>query len=394
MSTQASFAINAPKVPPVGRARQSDDAGSTVFGDFEVGDVGNALGTDALLLGCMILAILALAAILGTIRERRTSRQLARDAKAQSDGIRELLRTMRLAESMVGVGVWQYLPKTDRQLWSDGLKRLFGIERDAELVEGDAEAMLYANGTDLVGMVKAHEHEVQPFNLQVEILGFDGVTCTISLQACNMRATDGSVQRVVAILRDVTGAIESGSALTNLDGTHGLKSNAPDDEDTDVGQVDPLTGLFTRRAVMHKLDRLVVEARKQGMPLAVVMFDVDHLKRVNDKHGRECGDQTLQKVARVAKEQARIIDPLGRMGGEEFVWIIPGANEGMARVMTERMRQAIAKGSAAGAVGPVTISLGYAVMQDGDTPLSLFARADNALYAAMNSGRNRVRAAA
>ncbi len=354
--------------------------------------------SDALTLGCCVLAIVALAGLFGTLRERRKSRSALRTAQTQSDAMRELLRTVRMAESMAGLGIWQYVPSTGQQIWSDGVKRLFGIGASARLGKGDAETMLYANAADLVGQVEQNSAQIEPYMMQVEMCGMDDTPRTLALQACNMRGADGTVERVVALVRDVTDAVLLDRASRSECFTGPLRGSGPAaqlEPDPELPTPsDPLTGLSTQRAVMQQLDDLVMEAREQAEPLTVVMFDIDHFKRVNQRHGRDGGDQLLQKVARIAREQARVFDPIARVGGEEFVWVIPGAGEGMARVMSERMRLAIAKSSAVGAVGPVTISLGYAVIQPGDTPLSLFARADNALAAAMRSGHNRVRCAA
>lgn len=367
-----------------------------------------------MLVGCLLLGAIALSAVGNTMRERRKSRAISREAASQSSSMRELIRTVRLAESMAGIGVWQYVPATGAQEWSDGVKHLFGMDRTAPLVDGDAEAMLYANGSDLIDRVEDHLDEIEPYRLQLEIAGFDGVSRVLEFQACNMRGAGGIVQRVVAIVRDVTGqddatkqddtgghrsdheTVRRAHNHLSLAPNIGLATGARPSPSAEHGRDarDPLTGLFTRRAAMQRLDVLVIEARAQQMPLSLVMFDIDHLKRINNQHGRDDGDAVLRKVARVAREQARIGDPIGRIGGEEFVWIIPGVCERTVRLMTERMRQAIAKGSAVGHIGPVTISLGFAVMQPDDTPLGLFARADRALIEAMHSGHNRVRCAA
>ena len=121
---------------------------------------------------------------------------------------------------------------------------------------------------------------------------------------------------------------------------------------------------------------------------------IDRFKRVNDTHGHLEGDRILRRVAQIAGEYIREGDVVGRVGGEEFVWIIPGVNQLVAEQMAERLRQAIAQGSGVGAVPNVTISVGLAQLRPGDTSLSVFSRADNALYAAKDGGRNLVKLAA
>lgn len=349
------------------------------------------VSNDALLIGCVILAVIALAGIVTTVTNRRAAREAGRKARERGEAMRELLRSMRMAETMAGIGLWQYNYATGDQEWSDGLKRMFGVDGDAEMVEGDAETLLYANGTDLIGEIKQNQQRVEPFHLQFDIAGFDGVARVISVQACNLRDREGKVLRVVAVVRDVTEEemqarpVESGGLPVSTNGqlpSAGLK------------EADPLTGFATRRRMMLELDSAVMEARTRELPLVLVMFDIDYFKRINDNYGQSEGDRVLQKVAAIARGLARPDDIFGRFGCEEFAWIIPGATEGMARVMAEKMRQAIARDSSVGSVPPVTISLGYATLNPGDGALSLLARADNALFEAKHSGCNRVRVAA
>ena len=126
----------------------------------------------------------------------------------------------------------------------------------------------------------------------------------------------------------------------------------------------------------------------------MIVFDIDHFKTVNDTYGHPEGDKVLRRIATVAKEQARASDVIGRIGGEEFAWIVPGADESFAKLVAERLRLAIAVDGVSGEVPMVTVSMGIAAIESGDTSLSLFARADAALYSAKNAGRNTVRLAA
>jgi len=352
--------------------------------------LGAAIGSDLLIVACLALGLLALSACVNVFTARRASRDAARLARSRALGMKELLRTMRMAESIAGIGVWQYDPSTGAQQWSEGLKKLFGIDADEEFVEGDAETLLFANDVDLIGKVRERQEEREPYDLQFDIYGFDGVPRTISVHACNLLDSYGGVQRVVAVVRDATEQVERERALETS------REQAIDQarEARILAETDSLTGLANRRRVMSELDRLVIDARVTSMPLVLVMFDIDRFKRVNDTYGHPAGDEVLQKVARLAGSQVREGDLIGRVGGEEFVWIIPGASDGMARIMSERLRQTIAKESGAGSVPNVTISLGYTALQPGDTALSMFARADSALYEAKHSGRNRVRVAA
>lgn len=355
--------------------------------------------TGTLLIACLALTVVATVAIVNVVAMRRVARKESRKARHRSAALKELLRAMRTAERIAGIGVWQYDYRTGKQQWSSGLKRIFGIDADAELGAGDAETVLLVNDIDLVGMIRQHTDETEPFALCFEIRNPEGTTRTIEVEACNLCGSDNQMQCAVAVLRDVTEEFASGKS-PDLDWQDDDRTPFSPPEQPGLGnelipvEIDALTGLADRRRIMRELDRYVLDARLSLKPLVLVMFDIDHLKRFNDTYGRGEGDLILQTVARIAQGQAREADLVGRVGGEEFVWIIPQATDGMARVMTERLRQAIARGSGVGGIAPVTISLGFSSIHSGDTALSLFARADSALYEAKNSGRNRVRVAA
>jgi two-component system cell cycle response regulator len=161
---------------------------------------------------------------------------------------------------------------------------------------------------------------------------------------------------------------------------------------------DPLTQLYNRRYVSAHLESLIgreAEAGKSGV--AVLMFDIDRFKQINDGHGHAVGDEVLVEVARRAQHCVRSFDLVARYGGEEFLVVMPETSFTIALTVAERLRAAIADGpvlaSSTGARVPVTISIGVAVAEGpADTPAGILRRADEALYSAKNSGRNRVAA--
>lgn len=126
----------------------------------------------------------------------------------------------------------------------------------------------------------------------------------------------------------------------------------------------------------------------------MIAFDIDHFKQVNDRFGHAAGDKVLQRVAEIACGEARASDLVGRIGGEEFVWILPDAGLDVARGAALRLRRAIERGSGNVELPTVTASIGFATWAQGDDTASLLARADAALYAAKGAGRNKVKQAA
>lgn len=161
---------------------------------------------------------------------------------------------------------------------------------------------------------------------------------------------------------------------------------------------DGLTGLYNHRHVQQVLHEEFERAKRTGEPVAVVMFDLDHFKDVNDTYGHQVGDRVLQEMAEILRRTAREIDKLGRYGGEEFIAILPDTDLDDGAVFAERVRQDVARHlfPADGEALRMTVSAGVAVYPDrGITdPRELVRRADQALYAAKAAGRNRVMRAA
>jgi diguanylate cyclase (GGDEF)-like protein len=156
---------------------------------------------------------------------------------------------------------------------------------------------------------------------------------------------------------------------------------------------DALTGAYNRRRILERLDDERQRLARGGAAFAVVLFDLDHFKRVNDSLGHAAGDEVLQRFVRLVESHIRSLDRIGRFGGEEFLLVLPGtANAAAAREAVERIRVAIAR-APWGEVSPglaITVSAGAAVADVGEDASVLVARADRALYRAKHGGRNAV----
>ncbi len=288
-----------------------------------------------------------------------------------------------MAESLAGVGVWQYDYATGSQEWSEGLKGLFGIDRDSCFGEGDAESLLYASKIDLVAHVVRHRDIIGTFSFEFAINSFDGTRRKLTFKACNLRGRDGSVARVVAVMRDTTDhRWQEPLEHVALAPTNSARSLA------EAAQ------LLDRREAMRQLDMLVMKAREYDEPLVLAMIEVDRFSRIASSHGGETGEAVIDLISRVIQQHLRASDVAGRMGDHGFLWIMRGTTHGQARVMIERLRHTIKSKSASDSVPEVTVSLGIASMQQGDSALSMFGRADFALGEAKQLGFNRVRVAA
>ncbi len=166
------------------------------------------------------------------------------------------------------------------------------------------------------------------------------------------------------------------------------------EESVEMAITDGLTGLYNRRYMETHLATLVAHAQETGRPLSLLIADIDHFKRVNDTHGHDAGDTVLREFATRFRRNTRGIDMACRLGGEEFVIIMPETELRRAFQIGERLRAAIA--SETFRVNPetelrMTASVGVATLEfASDTSATLYKRADNALYAAKREGRNRV----
>jgi diguanylate cyclase (GGDEF)-like protein len=157
---------------------------------------------------------------------------------------------------------------------------------------------------------------------------------------------------------------------------------------------DPLTGLFNRRGLIEAARELAEKyAKKAGKPVAMLAFDLDHFKSINDRFGHALGDDVIKLFAATANSSLRLTDFVVRLGGEEFAAIMPGTLEdGM--VVGERIRAAFeaAAQTVSGRYVGATVSVGVASHESAANIDALLARADAALYAAKANGRNRVEA--
>ena len=156
---------------------------------------------------------------------------------------------------------------------------------------------------------------------------------------------------------------------------------------------DPLTQLYNRRGFDHSSALEWARALRFERPLAILALDLDHFKRVNDRFGHAAGDYVLRTSSALCKLQLRDMDILARMGGEEFSILLPETGLEQARAVAERIRQAVQNLGATweGTLIPLTLSIGLAVRSPSDPTLAdVLARADQALYRAKDSGRNRV----
>lgn len=155
--------------------------------------------------------------------------------------------------------------------------------------------------------------------------------------------------------------------------------------------IDPLTGMLNRNSLKDRTYELAHQSERTGQPVGLIVSDLDHFKQINDSHGHATGDAVLQDVAYLLRKQLRAFDLAYRIGGEEFLVLLPGANLEQTAVMAERLREGVQADTVGGGLR-VTMSFGVSASAD-DRAFdykSICAQADAALYEAKRQGRNRV----
>ena len=203
----------------------------------------------------------------------------------------------------------------------------------------------------------------------------DGTQFDCERTAVALRDSEGRTIAFQGIMRDVT------------------QRNRHQEELERLARFDTLTGLLNRRSILERVTDAIHHVRRYRGHLSVLMLDIDHFKRVNDHQGHVVGDRVLATIATLLQQGLRQADVVGRYGGEEFLVVLPHTACAAASHVAERMRRLVAATPMLDATGchfPITISLGVAEWLHGDTEDSLISRADAALYAAKNAGRDRV----
>ena len=340
-----------------------------------------------LILQGYMLLMLATALPLASVLIARA--RLEEGLRTRNAELKDNLTILNLAKTLAGIGRWRLDLRTGEQDWSEQMLVLNGLSPDLAPDPGDVRVLLPDGGQELFGKLAGHRASRIPYSFEYTVWPPGEGERVLKLNAFN-EFEGGRRVAIFAVAIDVTEERRRERAL--------VAARMEAIERAAVAQrlanTDPLTGLSNRRATFDWLERLLAGCGEAGEPLSVLMFDIDRFKRINDTLGHQAGDTVLCRVAELTRGELRAEDLVGRIGGEEFVCLLPGITAPVAAILAERLRRAVANGTGADGLPRATISIGLAAYRSGDTAHDLIARADAALYAAKDAGRNKVREAA
>jgi diguanylate cyclase (GGDEF)-like protein len=236
----------------------------------------------------------------------------------------------------------------------------------------------------------------KPASLLQRLIGCNDVVFCLAMGARVVLALSDRHQHVLAQGALQTATLVAGYILMIVNG-FGFLLLCKEKDDARMVQLatfDNLTGLVNRHAFFDRTEHARATAMRQRSPIALLMIDIDHFKRINDCFGHATGDEALCLFASISRASLREHDILGRMGGEEFALVLPDTDLEGAILAAERLRTTVASSILQTTAAPysMTISIGVVVIDPHEHVNAALARADHALYAAKKGGRNRVNA--
>jgi len=339
--------------------------------------------------------------VLGQIDDAELARSLTaaiRDFHRTAD---ELAETVHLRATSTGAQLGSAADRErrrERDLARLASDHAFRLASHSGTVAGDIDLVLAAHRRDLIRRLW----------LQAALIAVVGGLMGALIWRQFRLLDRGLIRRIRALEADM--------AKADLD--HKLLSNHPEADEIDamrnelalllgrltaqnaelerLATTDSLTGLANRRRLFDALEQEVYRAQRYGIALSLIMFDIDHFKRINDNWGHATGDWVLRQIAQETRELLRKTDQAGRYGGEEFVVVLPETDLSEALLLAQRLGQRISETAITpehDAPMSVTVSMGVAALVVDETGEELIHRADQALYRAKQQGRNRVETA-
>lgn len=300
------------------------------------------------------------------------------DRKEAENRLRSYAERISLASEAGGVGIWEWDIGTGELVWDKQMYALYSVSPDefTGLYQAWTQRVHPDDLTDAEDELKRALDADSEWRWEFRIVLPDGHIRYIQAAARTHRDAGGKNLRMIGINLDMT---EMKTAQNELE---------------KLATTDSLTGLANRGHFMRLADAELEKSRRYGRPLSVMMIDADKFKAINDTYGHEAGDRVLQALAASFRQVVRSVDILGRIGGEEFGLILPETGVREAAAVAERLRQTVEQQAvdiSRSSRVTFTVSIGVSALADRTEEMDvLLRRADEALYTAKASGRNRV----
>lgn len=232
----------------------------------------------------------------------------------------------------------------------------------------------------------------QPWQGIVRNMKKDGTQYIVDSTIIPILDLDGDIVEYIAVRHDITELENAKEQLRNInllmknkvDELHVMTSTLEQQ-----ATIDKTTGIFNRDKFEETFSDAINKAYLNNKKLSLLIFDIDHFKAINDTYGHQVGDNVLKEISMLVTNNIKTSDIFARWGGEEFAILLPGTELNGAYLFAEKLRKLI-KDSNFNTIGKLTVSFGVAELEDHDNKMTLFEKADKALYQAKNNGRNRV----
>lgn len=292
---------------------------------------------------------------------------------------------LEAAERAAKVGHWRFQPGDNSARWSREALRICGFEESEHPGFEQWLALVHPDDRDRIrAFIVEAMSQALPFAFETRIVRAPGDIVHVD---CRGQAEADGGGKVIALFGTMLDVTERAQTMAQLEIAR-AKAEREAAEVRMLAETDALTGMPNRRYILANLAEAMDANEFRHEPLTVAMVDIDHFKAINDEFGHEVGDTVLKQIAAILMDELRSDDSVGRMGGEEFLFVFPKRRAAELDLRCDRMRERLAAEEWEHPM-TVTLSIGIAELQPGWDERDLLRAADEALYKAKRAGRNR-----